>query len=184
MSTQASSELDFELLRYPIGRYETKPFSEHQKEAWLNDIKFLPQLLENAILNLDEAHLQTAYRDGGWTVQQVVHHVADSHMNAFCRFRLGLTEENPAIRPYEEKAWALLNDVQQVPVNVSITLLYSLHTRWLATIADLTLQQWERKVFHPEAKKEMTLWFLLGMYSWHGRHHVAHITSLRERNKW
>src|ERR1700742_5039558 len=129
MSTTATD------LRYPIGKYEPKAFSEHQKQEWLNDIRFLPQLLENAILNLDEAELQTPYRDGGWTVQQVVHHVADSHLNAFCRFRLGLTENKPAIRPYDEKSWALLNDVQTIPINVSITLLYALHTRWHATIA-------------------------------------------------
>jgi hypothetical protein len=171
-------------LRYPIGRYEPKPYSEKQKQEWLNDIKFLPQLLENAILNLDEAQLQTPYRDGGWTVQQLVHHVADSHLNAYCRFRLGLTEEKPTIRPYDEKAWALLNDVQTIPINVSITLLYTLHTRWYATIADLALKEWEREVVHPEAGKVMTLWYLLGNYAWHGRHHVAHITSLRERNNW
>jgi hypothetical protein len=170
--------------RYPIGKYETKPYSEHQKQEWLNDIKFLPQLIENAILNLDEAQLQTPYRDGGWTVQQLVHHVADSHLNAFCRFRLGLTEDKPAIRPYDEKSWALLNDVNTVPINVSITLLHALHTRLYATISDLTLKEWEREIYHPEADRIMTLWFLLGMYSWHGRHHVAHITSLRERKNW
>ncbi|HVS98026.1 MAG TPA: putative metal-dependent hydrolase [Puia sp.] len=180
MSTLTSDEI----LRYPIGRYETKAYSEHQKETWLNDLKFLPQLLENSISNLDEAQLMTPYREGGWTVQQVVHHVADSHMNAYCRFKLGLTEENPTIRPYEEKAWAVLNDVGKIPVNVSITLLYSLHTRWYAAIGDLGLKEWERKVFHPEAGKEMSLWYLLGMYAWHGLHHVAHITALRERNKW
>lgn len=171
-------------LRYPIGKYEPQPFSTLQKERWLNDIKFLPQLLESAILNLDEAQLLTPYREGGWTIQQVVHHVADSHMNAYCRFKLGLTEENPTIRPYEEKRWAELKDVGTIPLNISITLLYALHTRWYAAIADLTLQEWERKVIHPEHNREMTLWFLLGMYAWHGRHHVAHITSLRERNDW
>src|SRR5882757_4624759 len=171
-------------LRYPIGKFEPRPFSEHQKEEWLNDIKFLPQLLENSILNLDEAQLLTPYRDGGWTIQQTVHHVADSHMNAYCRFKLGLTEDNPDIRPYEEKSWAELNDVINVPVNISITLLYALHTRWYSAISDLTIQQWERPLFHPESKKEMTLWYLLGNYAWHGKHHTAHITALRERNKW
>ncbi len=171
-------------LRYPIGRYEPKPYSEHLKQDWLNDIKFLPQLLENAIVNLDEAELQTPYRDGGWTVQQVVHHVADSHINAYCRFKLGLTEEKPAIRPYDEKTWALLNDVQNVPINISITLLYALHTRWYSLISDLTLSDWERIVYHPEADKTMTLWYLLGNYAWHGKHHTAHITSLRQRKGW
>jgi len=171
-------------LRYPIGNYESKPYSEHRKQEWLNDIRFLPQSIENAILNLDEHQLQTPYREGGWTVQQVVHHVADSHMNAFCRFRLGLTEDKPAIRPYNEAAWALLKDVQVIPVNVSITLLYALHTRWHAMISDLPIGDWEREVYHPEADKIMTLWYLLGNYAWHSRHHVAHITSLRQRNNW
>jgi uncharacterized damage-inducible protein DinB len=171
-------------LRYPIGRYETRPFSTQQKEEWLSDIKFLPQLLENAVINLDEAQLQTPYREGGWTVQQVVHHVADSHMNAYCRFKLGLTEENPTIRPYDQAAWANLSDTAKIPINISLTLLYALHTRWYSLISDLELKDWERTIVHPEHQKEMTLWYVLGMYAWHGKHHVAHITGLRERNKW
>ncbi len=178
------STISTEDLRYPIGRYQPIAYSENQKELWLNDIKFLPQLLENAIVNLDEAQLLTPYRDGGWTIQQVVHHVADSHINAYCRFKLGLTEDHPTIRPYEEANWANLSDVVNIPINVSITLLYALHTRLSSLLSDMPLKDWERTVFHPEAKKDMTLWYLLGNYSWHGRHHVAHITSLRERNKW
>lgn len=171
-------------LRYPIGRYESQPFSEKLREDWLNDLKFLPQLLENALLNLDEAQLQTPYRDGGWTIQQVAHHVADSHMNGYIRCKLCLTEDNPTIKPYEEKLWANLKDVANIPVNISITLLYALHTRWHAALSDLTIHDWQRKAFHPEANKEMTLWYLVGNYAWHGKHHVAHITSLRERNEW
>jgi hypothetical protein len=171
-------------LRYPIGRYQPRPFSSQQKEEWLNDIKFLPQLLENAVVNLDEAQLLTPYREEGWTVQQVVHHVADSHMNAYCRFKLGLTEDHPAIRPYDQNAWAELSDSAKIPINISLTLLYALHTRWYSLISDMPLADWERIVFHPEHNKEMTLWYLLGMYAFHGKHHVAHITSLRERNKW
>jgi hypothetical protein len=171
-------------LRYPIGTYEPQPFSEKQKESWLNDLKFLPQFLENSILNLDEAQLLTPYRDGGWTVNQVVHHVADSHINAYSRFKLGLTEDHPTIRPYDEKLWAETNDVANIPVNISITLLYALHTRLYSTLSDLTIHEWQRPVFHPESHMEMTLWYLLGMYAWHGKHHVAHITGLRERNKW
>ncbi len=170
--------------RYPIGKYEPEVFSTTKKEEWLNDIRFLPQLLENAILDLDEDQLQTPYREGGWTVHQVVHHVADSHINAYCRFKLGLTEDNPTVRTYEEKLWAELNDVRNIPVNVSLTLLHALHSRWYATISDLTLHQWERTVNHPGLGKTVSLWFLLGSYAWHGKHHVAHITSLRERNKW
>jgi len=171
-------------LRYPIGSYAAQPFSHKQKEEWLLDIKFLPEELEIAVQNLDEHQLQTPYREGGWTVHQLVHHVADSHMNAYIRFRLGLTEENPSIKPYEEKEWAKLNDVKTLPINVSLTLLHALHQRWYATLKDLTEEQWERTVFHPEHKKEMSLWFLLGMYAWHGKHHVKHITGLRERKGW
>lgn len=179
-----SNELTTGDLRYPIGKYEPQPFSEKQKEQWLSDIKFLPQLLENAIQNLDETQLQTPYRQGGWTVQQLVHHIADSHMNAYIRFKLGLTEDNPGIKAYEEGLWAELNDVKTLPVNISITLLYALHTRWYAAISDLSIRDWERTVFHPVRQKPVTLWYLLGSYAWHGKHHVAHITALRERNKW
>lgn len=171
-------------LRYPIGKYEPQPFSEEQKKKWLNDLKFLPQDLEMSTQNLDEAQLSVPYRDGGWTVRQVVHHVADSHLNAYTRFKLGLTETNPAIRPYEEQEWALLDDVKKIPINVSFTLLHALHIRWIAAIEDLTEEQWNRKVFHPASNKEMSLWYLLGLYAWHGKHHTAHITKLRERMNW
>ena len=118
-------------LRYPIGKYQPQPFSEKQLQEWLIDIKFLPQHLENAVLNLDEAQLNTPYRPEGWTVKQVVHHVADSHMNAYIRFKLGLTEDNPTIKPYDEAAWAKLNDTSNLPINVSLTFLHALHTRWM-----------------------------------------------------
>lgn len=170
---------------YPIGKYDPQPFSIPKKVEWLADIKFLPLQLENAILNLDEQQLQTPYRDGGWTVHQLVHHVADSHMNAYIRFKLGLTEDNPVIKPYDEKQWALLNDVQKLPVNISITLLHALHARWFEALKYVKDDEWNnRTVFHPEHKRTMRLWYLLGLYAWHGKHHVAHITSLRERNNW
>jgi len=171
-------------LRYPIGRYETQPYSERQKELWLIDIQFLPQHLENAVLNLDEAQLDTVYRPGGWTVRQVVHHVADSHANAYIRFKLGLTENNPIIKPYDEVAWANMKDTAEVPINVSLTWLHALHTRWLAVLQSIREEEWERTVVHPEHGRQMTLWYLLGLYAWHGRHHTAHITSLREKRGW
>lgn len=171
--------------RYPIGEYEAKPFSIQQKIEWLADIKFLPLQLENAILNLDEFQLQTPYREGGWTVHQLIHHIADSHINAYCRFKLALTEENPTIKPYDEKKWAQMYDVQKLPVNISITLLHALHARWYEALKDVSDDDWNNKtVFHPEQKKTMRLWYLLGMYAWHSRHHLAHITALRERMKW
>ena len=172
-------------LQYPIGKYVEQPFSDKQLKEWLLDIQTLPMHVEHAVLNLDEHQLQTPYRPGGWTVHQLVHHVADSHMNAYIRFKLGLTEDNPTIKPYEEKLWAEMNDVQKLPVNISLTLLHALHARWYEALKYVKDEEWNnRTVFHPEHKKTMRLWFLLGLYSWHGRHHVAHITSLRERMGW
>ena len=170
--------------RYPIGKFQPQPFSQEQKEKWLLDIHFLPEELERAINNLDEAQLYTPYRDGGWTLHEVVHHLADSHMNAYCRFKLGLTEAKPTIKPYLENAWTLLEDVKQLPINVSLTLLHALHQRWYIAIKDISDEQWMREVHHPESNRDMSLWFLLGMYAWHGKHHTAHITSLREQKRW
>src|SRR6188768_3172777 len=121
-------------INFPIGKFLPQPFSQKQKDEWLLDIKFLPSELELAVQNLDEHQLQTPYREGGWTIHQLVHHVADSHINAYCRFKLALTEENPTIKPYEEKLWAEMNDVQKLPVNVSLTLLHALHARWFEAL--------------------------------------------------
>jgi len=171
-------------LRFPIGKYEPQPFSEDLKQEWLNDIKTFPTLLENAILNLDEAQLNTPYRDGGWTVKQVVHHVADSHINAYCRLKLAMTEDNPTIRAYEEKLWAKTSDVKNLPINVSLTLLFALHMRFYEILRNLSDEDWNRTYVHPEQNKQFTIWYLLGTYAWHGKHHARHITNLRERNGW
>ena len=165
--------------RYPIGKYQPQPFSHKLLADWLNDIKFLPISLEQSILNMDAHQLDSPYREGGWKIRQLIHHVGDSHMNAYIRFKLALTEELPVIKPYEEKLWAELND-SSLPVNISLTLLHALHARWYEAIKDLKKEEWEtKKVFHPEHKKELTLWYLLGMYSWHGRHHIAHVRNAR-----
>lgn len=169
--------------RYPIGKYESKPFSAKQKDEWMADILFLPRKLEMSILNLDEHQLNTPYREDGWSPRQVIHHVADSHMNAYIRFKLGLTEDNPVIKPYDEGAWALMSDYH-LAVNISLTLLHALHNRWYDMLKHIKDEEWERTVFHPEHQKQMTLWYLLGMYAWHGDHHVAHINGLRERMNW
>jgi uncharacterized damage-inducible protein DinB len=172
-------------LSYPIGQFEPQPYSEKQFQEWITDIRYLPQLLENAILNLNDDQLQVPYREGGWTSHQVVHHVADSHMNALIRFKLALTEDQPTIKPYDEEAWAKLPDVENLPVNISLTLLHALHSRWFQVIKGLderTLMN--RSVIHPQHGTVMSCWHLLGMYSWHGRHHVAHITRLRDRMGW
>jgi len=170
--------------RFPIGKYEQQPFSTKQKDEWIRDIKFLPQALENAVLNLDEGQLNTPYRDGGWSSKQVVHHVADSHMNAYIRFKLGLTEDNPTIKPYEQEPWSELADTRNLPINISLTLLHALHIRWVEILNNMKDEDFNRTVVHPEYQKTMTLWYLLGMYAWHSRHHTAHITSLREKKGW
>jgi DinB superfamily len=171
--------------KYPIGEYQPKDFSLTQVNEWLVDIKMLPQAIELAIQNLNEQQLHTPYREGGWTVHELVHHIADSHMNAYCRFKLGLTENIPTIKPYDENAWTTLNDVKLLPINISITLLHALHARWFACLKTVTEQQWQQCfVIHPQHGKQMSLFYLLGMYAWHGRHHTAHITSLRRKNNW
>ncbi|MFL5808992.1 MAG: YfiT family bacillithiol transferase [Flavisolibacter sp.] len=179
--TQETSTAD---LRFPIGKYEPQEFSQKLKEQWMTDLRFLPNAIENAVRNLDEKQLHTPYREGGWTVHQLVHHVADSHMNAYIRFKLGYTEHIPTIKPYEENDWASTADVKNLPANISITLLFALHQRWDEFLKSFTDSDWQKTVFHPEHKKEISLWHLLGLYSWHSRHHTAHITALRERMGW
>ncbi|CAN5133306.1 bacillithiol transferase BstA [soil metagenome] len=176
-------------LRYPIGReeedrYAEKEYDEELKNELLNHVKYLPAQIEYSIQTLDEHQLNTQYRPGGWTISQLVHHVADSHINAYVRFRLGLTENNPVIKPYDQDAWATLQDVATTPGNISITLLHSLHTRWYNLMISLTEQDWKKTIFHPERKATLTLWDMLKSYSWHGRHHLAHIINLKERMEW
>ena len=166
--------------RYPIGRYEPQPYSEAQKLKWLNNIRTLPIELESAIQDLDAVHLNSPYREGGWTIQQLVHHVADSHMNAYVRFKLALTEEQATVKSYEEKLWAELDDVRELPVNISITLLHALHARLYVAIRNLSHEQWNRTLHYPGKPAPVSIWFLLGMYSWHGKHHTAHILNYRE----
>jgi len=160
------------------------PFSQEEKEARLADILFLPRMLEYAVLNLNDDQIQTPYREGGWTVNQVIHHVADSHLNAFIRFKLGLTEDNPTIKPYIQNEWGETADVTEVPVNLSITLLHALHHRWYELLKYITDEQWERTIYHPEQERKITLWELLLIYAWHGKHHAAHVTNLREQMGW
>jgi hypothetical protein len=171
-------------LSYPIGKYVEQPFSEPQLKEWLLDIETLPKALEYAITNLDAAHLEEPYRPGGWNSRQVVHHVADSHINAFIRIKLALTEDNPTIKPYDQDAWVLLSDAQNVPINVSLTLLHAVHTRMLAVLQNIKENEWQRTVEHPEYKTKMSIWYILGLYAWHGKHHTAHINNLRERMGW
>jgi hypothetical protein len=164
-----------ESLQYPIGKYIEQPFSEKKMKEWLLDVETLPLHLEHAMLNLDEAQMLIPYREGGWNIKEIVHHVADSHMNAYIRFKNALCEENPSIKPYNQDAWAKMTDTEELPVNISITLLFALHNRWHTILKNMQPEDWNRTMFHPEYNKTMTLWYMLGNYAWHGKHHVAHI---------
>jgi hypothetical protein len=171
-------------LRFPIGKFhfEGSPTTQ-QKEAFLEDIARTPGNMRAAIRGLTETQLDTPYRPEGWTVRQVVHHVPDSHLNSYVRFKLALTEEDPTIKPYAEDRWAELADSILTPVDVSLTLLESLHDRWVRLLRTLTPPQWQRTYRHPELGP-MTLEKTLALYAWHGKHHAAHITELRKRMSW
>jgi uncharacterized damage-inducible protein DinB len=171
-------------LRYPIGKFHFDgSISEEQKSNYIDDIARAPGKLRNAVKDLSQSQLATPYRDGGWTVRQLVHHVPDSHLNAYVRYKLALTEDEPTIKPYAEDRWALLADTQATPVEVSLTLLDCLHERWVRLLRSLQPPDWKRTFRHPELGL-VSLEKNLALYAWHGRHHVAHITSLRERNAW
>jgi DinB superfamily len=173
-----------ENLKYPIGKFEPKLFSATQLEEWLQEIELLPKALEFSIQNLDAHQLDEPYRPDGWTVKQVVHHVADSHMNALIRIKLGLTENNPTIKPYEEAEWANLIDVQVVPINVSLTMVHALHAKMLVLFKNMNTADWDKTIYHPANKNTVSMWDMLGTYAWHGKHHVAHINKLRDRMGW
>jgi hypothetical protein len=172
-------------LRYPIGKFDRSQSSHtpEERKKLIEGIAELPEQLKQAVTGLNGKQLDTPYREGGWTVRQVVHHIADSHMNAYVRYKLALTEENPTIKPYNEAAWAGLADSRVTPIDVSLALVDNLHARWVVVLRGLKAEDWERKVTHPE-NGAMSLDLMLGMYSWHGAHHVAHITGLRTRNQW
>ncbi len=171
-------------LRYPIGpfKFDGQP-SEQQLRQFISDIELAPARLRAALAGLSEQQLEKPYRPGGWTVRQVAHHVPDSHMNAYIRMKLALTEDNPTIKPYDEARWAETADVRDTPVAVSLALLEALHQRWVTLLKALSPADFARTFNHPETG----LWTIgryVAPYAWHGKHHVAHITSLRERMGW
>jgi hypothetical protein len=170
--------------RYPIGKFSyDAPPSVEQRQKLIEDIQKAPAALRAVVRGLSPEQLETPYRDGGWTVRQVVHHVPDSHMNAYVRFKLALTEQEPTIKPYMEDRWAELQDSQSTPLEVSLALLENLHARWVPLLRSLKEADWKRSFHHPELGL-VPLEKNLALYSWHGRHHVAHITALREKMGW
>src|SRR5204863_3663285 len=170
--------------RFPVGPFRFNPdVTPEIRRQSIAAIRYTPAALRAAVRGLDEAQLNTPYRDGGWTVRQVVHHVPESHMNAYIRFKLALTEDNPTIKPYQEDAWAKLADVNRTPIDTSLGLLDALHQRWVTLLDLLKPEDFNRPLVHPESGP-LTLEYLLQMYAWHGKHHVAHVTALRQRRGW
>ena len=171
-------------LSFPIGKFHFDGTqTDAQKKVLIDDIAAVPKNLRAAIAGLSSQQLDTPYRPGGWTVRQVVHHVPESHMNAYIRFKLALTEDEPTIKPYEQQLWAELPDAKETPIEVSLSLTDSLHDRWVRVLRSIKPEEWKRNFRHPELGV-VSLEKNLALYAWHGKHHVAHITSLRERNGW
>ncbi|RFU66214.1 YfiT family bacillithiol transferase [Bacillus sp. V59.32b] len=170
-------------LRYPIGEFNHRgSITLESINEWIKEIEIAPEDVKEAVKGLEDDQLDTPYRPNGWTVRQVVHHLADSHMNAYIRFKLALTENNPTIKPYQESEWAELPD-SELPVEVSIMLLEALHTRWVTLLRSLTSTQLEQTFQHPDSGI-VQVGYNIGLYAWHGRHHIAHITTLRKRSGW
>ncbi len=172
-------------IRYPVGKFDSKaPITAASRAAAIADLAALPATLRAAIAGLDDAQLDTPYRPEGWTVRQVVHHLADSHLNAYARVRLALTEDNPTIKPYSEQAWAELPDARAMAVEQSLAILDGVHQRWVALLGTLDDDAFARTVVHPEHGRMLSVEFFTAMYAWHCRHHVAHLTELRSRENW
>ena len=172
-------------LRYPVGPFEAPagPLSEAGRKALIAEVKAAPAALRAAFSDLTPQQLDTPYRPGGWTLRQVAHHVPDSHLNAYVRFRLALTEDKPTIKPYAEDRWAELPEAKTAPVELSLDLLEALHRRFVLLLLNMSAAEWSRRLTHPEHGLVGLEW-MLAMYAWHGRHHAAHITSLRRRQGW
>ena len=174
-----------EKLKYPVGKFSIpETVDQNTIQQWIHDLEELPQKLRDAVKGLDEEQLNTPYRPSGWTVRQLVHHIGDSHLNSYIRFKLALTENNPTIKAYDQEKWANLEEYDSLLIEDSLNFVESLHKRWIILLRTLKDSDWEKIFFHPEIKRSVTLKRNLGIYAWHNKRHVAHITSLRERNNW
>ena len=175
---------DLDDLRFPIGRFSPPAMSlPGVRAAHIQTLRRLPERLRTATKDLTDHQLDTPYREGGWTVRQVVHHVADSHANCYIRFKLALTEDWPTVKPYDEKAWANLADSRWLPIDVSLAMIESLHGRWVGLLESLSDEDFVKGYEHPEQGRQ-NLAKVLALYDWHSRHHTAHITHLRQRMGW
>ena len=173
-------------LRYPIGRMPVVegPVSASQRDEWIQTVEALPARLRRAVERLNSEQWDTPYRPGGWTVRQLTHHIPDSHLNAYVRFKLAMTENEPTVKPYDEAAWAELADTRTATPELSLTLLEALHERWTILMRTMTEAQWQRTYRHPEHGRTYTLEQVLSQYAWHSAHHLRHITALCERRGW
>lgn len=171
--------------RYPIGQFVSPAeFSPAVREQLIAEVAAAPTAMRRAVDGLTAAQLDTPYRPGGWTVRQVVHHVPDSHLHAYVRFKLALTEDEPTIKPYAEQLWAELPDTAATPVDASLRILDGVHARWTSLMRAMSDADFRRGYYHPEHARVVTLDEALAQYAWHGKHHVAHITALRQRSGW
>ena len=178
-------DIPIDELRYPVGKFTTKrPIGMDQIATFIDDMEKLPAQLKEAVEGWSDEQLDTPYRPGGWTVRQVIHHLADSHMNSYTRFKLALTEDKPMIKPYKEDIWAEQIDAKTLPVSVSLQLLEALHTRWVVLLKSLDEEGLNKTFVHPEHGKEVPLDINVAIYSWHSRHHLAHITTLKQYKNW
>jgi uncharacterized damage-inducible protein DinB len=176
---------ELQKLKYPIGKFQRPTeFPDSFLKECIKEIEIFPARIKSAVANLSDAQLDTPYRPDGWTIRQVVHHCADSHSNAFIRFKLALTEETPTVKPYFEARWAEMPDTKIAEINSSLKIIDGLHSRWTILLKSLSKKDFEKTFFHPEQKREVRLNETLAMYAWHGRHHVGHITSVIDWMNW
>lgn len=184
IATSTANE-ELEKLKYPVGKFKMiNEFSTDLLQQFIRSIETFPIKIKSETSYLSKEQLDTPYREGGWTIRQVVHHCADSHMNGFIRMKLALTENTPTIKPYMEALWAEFNDTKKLPVNPSFLILEGLHVRWVALLKSLDESDLQKTYFHPEHKKKFTIYQSIQNYSWHCNHHLAHITSLKKRMGW
>lgn len=170
--------MDLEELKYPIGKFiKPERITLETISRWIDEIEHLPHQIRVAVEGLNEKQLDTPYRPDGWTIRQVVHHLPDSHMNSYIRFRLALTEDKPKIKGYHEDRWAELHDARHGNIDISLILLEAIHIRWSSLLRSLSLEQLHKSFIHPETRKEIRLDENIGLYAWHGKHHLAHITN-------
>lgn len=173
---------DLEALKFPVGKFTSPPsITPEMINTAIDEISKLPEQIENSLTGFTEEQLNTPYRPQGWNIRQVVHHVPDSHMNAYIRFKLALTEENPTIRPYHEDKWAELSDTANTPISTSLQLLKALHQRWVVLLRSMKAEDFDKTFFHPEKKTSLKLAEVVLMYAWHGKHHLGHILIVKNQ---